>query len=176
MAYSSDLFITDNLELKKILQKCTYCNKVTNNGDNIISISELLLFSRPKHNCKTCIIVNILEDFSNADVGHWILVCIDYVLDNAVIYDPLNNLNNTTLKTIKLFCKSNRLHYHNFSFRTQQINSKSWGIHCIYMIHAWHPHFYSLKFLIYDLKHMFKKCSLKTIENHILKTVIKHLK
>ena len=175
MAFTSNAFITSNNQLKTILYKCSSCYKLMNNGKNIFHFSKLLELKLYKKNFKTCIILNITKKNSDA-IGHWILICINFTLNCAIIYDPLNILTKSISQNIDIFCKTNRLKRHDFSFRTQQLKSKSCGLHCIYFIHVWHSHNFSTKFMIQDLKTLFKKYSLKNIEKHILKNVISNLK
>jgi hypothetical protein len=175
MPFTSDAFITNNNQLKTILQNCGLCYKLMNNGKNIFHFSSLLNLKLSRKRSKNCLILNITQ--KNGDIiGHWILICINFTLNSAVIYDPLNILAKSISETISVFCKGHKLKRHDFSFRTQQLKSKSCGLHCIYLIHAWHTNQYSTKFLIHDLKKLFQKYSLKHIEDHILKNVISNLK
>ena len=174
---TDDLFITTCEQLQTLLKKCPRCYSITNKGNNIFVVKELLTFkisSQKAH--QFVIIVNTLDEFLTHEIGHWITIIVNTKLHTVLIIDSLNNYKQTNAKTmecISLFCKKNNLKMKQLYLRTQQINSKKCGYHTIYWTHFAHNN--SLATILKKKKTL-SRYSLENIEKYIVNHVLKRIK
>lgn len=166
-------YLTTNEDLKRILQQCETCYKVTQKAELII-LSHQLPQVRIGATKLTKLAFFIHEQTPNQNVGHWILLCIQLSRDRrCLVIDPLVNSNRNTMNHIKSFCSANNLAPIFFSVPFQRKNSQNCGYLCLYMLFKFaHAGIYA----IYKMRGTITSNPLHHVEVTMIKKVTKHFR
>lgn len=135
--FTSKVYITTTESLKKLLNSCGKCSKITN-----IITRDMLTGLEIKQNIdnKSTIIINTLTSTEEKEIGHWVTICIDWRSREAILVNSLKQIDNALTKTVKKFCKVNHLNFHTINLGSQQKLSNNCGYHCKFVIHTFHLH------------------------------------
>lgn len=192
-ATSSRIFkdATSKTDLCEILSKCVICYQSTENGDFIISHTELPNILLHHKTLEKRNFINLIVNTKSSPqkltnthsspqelIGHWFLVTITLVRNHfshpkAVICDPLNEItkDSAIMANIEMFCTNNSLKLYDFAAKHQG-NSNYCGYLVIGIMAYIHKNKQLSKLL--PLRRLFLRNSIKTNEETVLKLYKNH--
>ena len=176
--------ITTNKDLCQMLNACSRCYKLTNDGKFVMSYTDLVNVALPRHRKKFVIVLNTLpgskkqsdpNEISDMQqkTGHWF--CCVVFETTLYIFDGLGKIHQNTnvMHSIKQFCQSNRLTSKNVYFRYQILDSLQCGYLTMFFV-AKTSLLNQRSFL--KMINMLKQHNVKSRESHMLKYVLRHFK
>lgn len=180
--------ITTDKDLSQMLSACYRCYKLTNDGKFVMSYTDLVNVTIPRHQKKCVLILNTLpksnkqnesvnvsnmSQSSQQTTGHWI--CCVLFGSTLYVFDGLSKIHHNTnvMHSIKQFCRSNNFTFQNVHFRFQVLESFSCGYLTLYFVAK--TSLLNQRSLM-KMINMLKQHNVKSRENHMLKYVLRHFK
>ena len=186
---------TSKTDLCNILSNCAICYRSTENGNFIISHTELPRILLNRREFKKREFVNLIvntkcvQSIHNQTsspqesppdlIGHWFLISVSLITTHpnhpkAVVSDPLNEITRNTdvMANIRMFCDHNSLKLYDLDAKHQSDSSTR----CGYLICGLIAYIHKNKKLnkLLALKKMFLRNSVRTNEEMVLKLYKNH--
>lgn len=169
---NNDSNVTSTNDLKQIIKKCPKCQKLTKNGDLIISHDQLpsILLKNDYPRQKK---FHIISNFVLRGLGHWINLLV--VQKKLYYFNGLTHLkiDPDLKKNILKFCKNNDLKFIDLSFPYQKSRSDRCGQLSCYLVYK--SHTVNINSLM-DFRKMMMQNSVATNENYMIRKMKKHFR
>ena len=169
--FQAKIFVTSNADLLRYAKTKKAYLKLIDDGNNIITLDDLLKFKLPKTKSKLAIILHIPSE-QQTSIGHWCIMLISLENKQLLFIDPLNLvLNKTKINdNVQMFCLKHNLYFKTWNVKIQRNSSNCCALIILYFLHLFSCH--SLH-AINQLKKVYGNYSLQTREAVILKKVLK---
>ena len=164
--------VTSTDDLKEIIMKCPKCQKLTKNGNLIVSHDQLpsIILKNDYPRQKK---FHIITNFVLEGLGHWVNLLV--VQKKVYYFNGLTHLkvNPDMKKNILKFCKNNGLKFMDLSFPYQRKRSDQCGQLSCFLVYK--SHTVDINSLM-DFRRMMMQNSVATNEIFMIKKMKKHFK